>query len=868
MILSVGEKLGPYEIVAPIGAGGMGEVYRARDTKLDREVAIKVLPAMLAQDPERLARFEREAKVLASLNHPNIAQIYGIEELSTGRALVMELVPGEPLRGLLTLETALHFAKQIADALEAAHERGIIHRDVKPANVMVTPAGVVKVLDFGLAAVAQDPASGSADPTNSPTLTMRATQAGTIMGTAAYMAPEQARGKSVDKRADIWAFGVVLYEMLAGKQLFRGDTVSDILAAVLKEEPDFQQVPMKVRPLLQRCLQKDPKKRLRDIGDWMLLLEDAPKEARSAPKSLPWIAAAVVLALALGSVSFVHFRETPPAPPAPTRFQILAPPNARFGVQMSLSPDGRMLAFTATNATEFNSIWVRPLDSLDAKPLPNARDGQPFFWSPDSRFIAYASNTKLMKTDISTGSSQVICDAPHGVVGGAWNREGTIIFGQNPGGLMKVSDRGGVAVPLTTVGGTGEIFSDELPSFLPDGRHFIYTHGASTLENNPIYLSSLDAKPGQEKLLMNSRLAVMYVPSPDPEAAHLLFMRERTLLAQTFDPIRLELTGAPVPIAEDVGSFLVHGLFSASSNGVMAYRKGIIGGNLRLAWFDRTGKEIGFVGAPSEYAAVAISPDQRRVAFSRRAPGNEDLWLLDLERSTTTRFTSNPAPDESPAWSPDGSRIAYVSGRDLYQKPSGGDAKEELLVRSEAGTILWDWSHDGKFLIYSRPDPKNRMDLWLLPMQGDHKPEPFLATEFYETQGQFSPDVHWVAYSSDESGTPEVYVQPFGSSAGGGGKVKISEGGGTHPRWRRDGKELFYISGSRRVMAVDVTTTPTFKAGVPKLLFETRLRNGNSGPYPYDVTADGKRFLIETVPIEAEEAPITIVTNWQADLKK
>jgi predicted Ser/Thr protein kinase len=508
MPLSVGAKLGPYEILAPIGAGGMGEVYRARDTKLEREVAIKILPAALAQDPERLARFEREAKVLASLNHPNIAQIYGVED----RALVMELVPGEPLKGPLPLETAMNYAKQIADALEAAHEKGIVHRDLKPANIMVTPAGVVKLLDFGLAAVAQS--SDSSDPAHSPTLTISPTRAGMILGTAAYMSPEQARGKPVDKRADIWAFGAVLYETLTGKRLFEGETVSDTLAAVLKTEPDLTQVPAKVRRLLQLCLQKDPKQRLQAIGDWRLPLTDEQPQVIAPSRSrLVWILATVAAAFTViaAALAFVHFREKPPVKEM-VRFEISAPANATLGRAFAVSPDGLKIAFAATGADRKPMLWVRSLDSEEARPLTGTEDAADPFWSPDSRFLAFQSGGKLKKIEATGGPAQTLCDAPT-FTGGAWTSDNRILLG-TLGPLQVVSASGGTPTPLTVLDHSRNELAHETPAMLPDGHRFLYFRLSIPLENGGVYVGSLDVKPEQQsaKRLLDATPAV-YMPS-------------------------------------------------------------------------------------------------------------------------------------------------------------------------------------------------------------------------------------------------------------------------------------------------------------------------------------------------------------------
>jgi Tol biopolymer transport system component len=858
MPLSAGTKLGPYEILAPIGAGGMGEVYRARDPRLGRDVAIKVSSEQFTE------RFEREARAIAALNHPNICHLYDVGP----NYLVMELIDGERLQGPVAVETALEYARQIADALEAAHERGIIHRDLKPANIMIAAGGVIKVLDFGLAKNADAPAG---DPQSSPTMTISPTRAGMILGTAAYMSPEQARGKNVDKRADIWAFGVVLYEVLTGKQLFHGETVSDILAGVLKEEPNLDRVPLQVNRLLRRCLEKDPKKRLRDIGDWTLLLQDAPKEGRRASRALPWIAAAAALALGLAAVSFLHFRETPPAAPAPTRFQILPPENTEFGTQMALSPDGRLLAFTALSPSEgSDSIWVRPLDALQARPLRLARTAMPFFWSPDSRFIAYNGNGKLTKIDVSGGPPQVLCDAPLGVIGGFWTEDGTIVFGQTPGGLMSVPASGGVPNPLGTFNPSGNAIGQILPALLPDGRHFLYYTNVE--HNTGIVLTSFGAKPASEKFLVDTPKGAAFAPWPNSTLGHLLFLRENTLMAQPLDLAKLAMAGTAVPVAEGVGTSLAHGFFSVSNNGVLAYRTGS-GGSTQLAWVDRTGKEIGSVGPPGDYRALALSPDGARVATARVEARNTDIWVFDVARNTNTRLTSDPASDEAPVWSRDGSRIAWTAGttlsgnqRGIFMTPAAGDAKPQMLVPPAAGMFAWDWSEDGRLVLYSAADPKTRkIHLWTVTVDDEKKREPITQTQFNELQPQVSPGGRWISYMSDESGRYEIYVRPFSESSQQGGKIKVSEGGGTEARWRRDGKELFYLSDQTKMMAVEVSTTPSFKAGVPHPLFQTRIHRGSG--FQWDVSPDGKRFLFATVATEKSDA-ITIVTNWQATLKK
>ena len=892
MSLAPGIRVGHYEILAPIGAGGMGEVYRARDTRLKREVALKVLPDAFAGDPERMARFQREAEALAALNHPNIAQIYGVEE----RALAMELVEGKTLAGPLPLETALNYARQIAGALEAAHEKGIIHRDLKPANIKVTPQGVVKVLDFGLAAIAQASAGSASSAADSPTLTISIspTVPGMILGTAAYMSPEQARGKPVDKRADIWAFGVVLYEMLTGQCLFEGETISDTLIEVATKEPDWDRVPQKVRRLLRRCLEKDPKKRLRDIGDVESLLEDAPQEGtvRSAPSAsrLGLVASivAVVVTLALAALAFIHFREKPPDLPEPVRFQIPAPEKSSFTVGACVSPDGRRIAFPATGQDGRTVLWVHSLDSLESRPLAGTEGnaGQ-VFWSPDSRFIGFVVSDKLKKVAASGGPPQTVCDLPASWRGGGWSRDGVIVFGVMGKGLMRVSEAGGAASPLTTLDSSRQEMFHANPSFLPDGRHFVYMGLSTALEKSGMYLGSLDAKPEQQgsKRLVATISNAAYAPSSDPNLGHLLFVREGTLMAQAFDARRLELTGEAVPIAEGLPE-TGRPLFSVSTTGVLVYRGGVVYlPTTHLTWFDRAGKILETVGEPGQYNSLALSPDGTRVVFDRNDPrvagrglgglrGNTDIWLHEFSRGTSTRLTFDPGYDWMAVWSPDGNRIIFVSDRDgffnLYQKVSSGAGIEEGLLKSSGTKYPYDWSQDGRFLLYAVAAQK--YDLWVLPLTGDdRKPMPYLQTESSAFQARFSPDSRWVAYTSDESGKYEVYVRPFPAASG--GKWMVSRGGGNQPRWRRDGKELFYISADSKLMAVDVAAASgTFQAGIPKALFAAPIWGGGAtnNVTRYDVTADGKKFLINSLPTETTatpSSPITVVLNWQQTLQ-
>ena len=896
----MGSRLGPYEILAPIGAGGMGEVYRARDAKLGRDVALKVLPEAFARDAERMSRFQREAKVLASLDHPNIASIYGLEDSSSTHALVMQLIEGPTLadrikQGPIPIDEALRIAKQICEALEYAHERGIIHRDLKPANVKVTSDDAVKVLDFGLAKALEGDAS-SMDISTSPTISRLATQAGVLLGTAAYMSPEQAKAKAVDRRADIWAFGCVLYEMLTGKMAFSGEAVTDTLAAVIRAEPDWSQLPaatpVRVRVLLQRCLQKDPKQRLQAIGDARISLDEvlsgAPDPAlagasqAAAPlwrRALPW-AIAGLLFVVLAPVAFIHFREKPPAPAEPVRFDISPPGRGTISV-FELSPDGRQLAFAAAGADGVPSVWIRSLDSTEARRLSGSESTQltTFFWSPDSRYIAFGDGGKLRKMDVSGGAAETLCEISGAVLGGSWNRAGVIIFGTNHTGLMRVSANGGPASPLTTLDSSrGEQLHD-FPEFLPDGRHFIYHRTSSELENNGVYVDSLNAKLEERgsKRLLSTLSDASYAPSSDTSAGQLLFVRDGALMAQPFDAQHLEFSGEPVAVASHVDTFRNHGFFSASTNGVLVYSTGGAAKTFQPTWFDRQGKVLGTVGEPGDFASLSLSPDGKGAAVSRIDSGIA-LWLLDFSRGTSERFTFGSASAAVGIWSPDSSRIIfsyYGNGvSDLYQKPASGARDEGLLLKSNENKIPTSWSRDGRFLLYTVEDPKTaRGALWVLPLGGDKKPFPFLHTGFDSDYGRFSPDGRWVAYQSDESGRNEIYVRTFtpdspSAAATRGGKWLISTEGGSEPRWGDDGKELYYLAADGKLMSVEIATNSVFQAGVPKALFRTPLPPRSAVRESWDVTPDGKRFLLLAPVGPSGPAPLTVVLNWQAGLNK
>jgi len=862
-----------YRIVSKLGEGGMGAVYRATDTKLNRDVAVKVLPPAFAEDAARMQRFEREAQVLASLNHPNIAQIYGIEQ----GAIVMELVEGEDLKGPVPLDAALEYAKQIAAGLEAAHEKGIVHRDLKPANIKVKPDGTVKVLDFGLAKLA--PASAG-DAENSPTLSMAATQMGVILGTAGYMSPEQARGRPIDKRADNWAFGVVLYELLTGRRLFQGEDITETLASVVKEAPDLNQVPTRVRPLLQRCLEKDPKKRLRDIGDAMALLaeEAAPARADAPTRAkLPWAIAAGLAVVA--AVAFWGPWRRPPAEPPVTRFQIPAPAKSSVIGGFSPSPDGRWIAFAAVGAEGRPMWWVRSLDVLQPRPLPGTEGASAGFWSPDSKSIAFFADGKLQKIEISGGPSQTICSFSGQVVGGFWTRDDVIVFGAAGAGLFRVPAAGGTPAVLTALDPKRQDVQHFLPTLLPDQRHFLYLRVSTRSENTGIYAGSLDAKPSEQssKLLLPTRFGAVYAPPSGAGRGNLLFLRDGTLMAQPFDTGRLELTGAALPVAENVGAFLNGGYFGASAT-VLAYQNGTPGGT-QLTWVDRQGKPIGTTSETSLDLSVALSPDGARAATTRGDVSliNADIWITEFARGTSTQLTFDPALDALPLWSPDGSRIVFTSARDgvsLYQKAASGAGTDELLLKSSARIGAEDWSRDGRFLLYTLENPKTKFDLWILPdplKKGGNKPQLFLGTQANEQHGRFSPDTRWIAYTSDGSGVPEIYVRPFPVPAGGGGLWRVSNGGGSQPHWRGDGKELFYISGDNKVMAVEVSASAggsEFQVGIAKPLFGAPAFQFISDYPNWDVARDGQRFLFITPTAGSSQVPFTAVTNWQSLLKK
>jgi eukaryotic-like serine/threonine-protein kinase len=880
--LTAGTRLGPYEVLAPVGAGGMGEVYRARDPRLGRDVAVKVLPAAFSADPERLHRFEQEARAAAALNHPNILAVHDIGQHDSSPYIVSELLEGETLRGRLSggalpVRKAVEHAIQIAHGLAAAHEKGITHRDLKPENVFVTSDGRVKILDFGLAKLTQaEPAVSalSALPTTPPD-----TVPGVVLGTIGYMAPEQVRGLAADHRSDIFAFGAILYEMLSGQRAFRGDTAADTMGAILANDPPElptaeRHIPPPLERIVDRCLEKNPTARFQSTKDLAFALEalaahSGAAEAVSASPALgnrerlAWLVAGALLLVGALSVPFavVHFRE-PVADDRAIRLVMLAPEKATvLRTPPAVSPDGRRVALIADLEGK-TQIWVRPLESGTAQPLAGTDGADSPFWSPDSRFIAFFAGGQLKKIDASGGPPQTLCDAPFGG-GGAWNRDGVIVFAPTASApLHRVSSSGGASTPVTTLDTSSGEFSHRGAGFLPDGRHFLFFVRGG--EKQGINVGSLDTK--DRRLLVNAASAGVYA-SP----GYVLFIKERSLMAQRLDIRSLQLWGEAFSVAEPVGfspTTIGLGTFSVSDNGVLVYASGG-GADRQLAWFDRAGKLIERIGPSMSLFDVALAPDLKRAAIQGPALPNQDILIVDLVRGVPSRLTFHSAAEDFPVWAPDGSRILFSSTRngvpDLYQKVSSGVGNEEVLLQSSTPKNPTDWSRDGRFILYENVDAKNGADIWVLPLSGDRKPEVFSQTPFAEGMARFSPDGKWVAYVSDESTRPEVYVQSFPPSAE---KWQVSTNGGSTPRWRRDGKELFYLTADSRIMSVEVKAGAAgFEVSLPKVLFEAPVDTPFGGSR-YDVSPDGQRFLVNAPAENTSSASMTVVVNWQEELKR
>jgi Tol biopolymer transport system component len=895
----IGSRLGPYQITAKLGEGGMGEVYRATDTKLDRQVAIKVLPAAFIEDKERLARFEREAKLLAQLHHPNIASIFGLEESDGTRALVMELVEGPTLaerleQGPLPFNESLSVSLQIAHALEEAHEKGIVHRDLKPQNIKASIEGKVKVLDFGLAKAMDPMGAASGGPGSasqlavSPTLTLGATQMGMILGTAAYMAPEQAKGLAVDKRADIWAFGVVLYEMLTGRRLFDAPTVPETLAHVLTREPDLGTLPAStpramVR-LLRRCLERNPKNRMRDVGDARMVIEEiaaggeasetaAASATAATPRwrsALPWIlAAAASLAAA---ATFVASQRRAEAPARAIRASILPPAGLRFSTSptapspLALSPDGRFLAFSARQGEGADLLWIQELESGSVRSLDGTEGASQPFWSADGKSLGFFADRTLKRVD-SRGGPVITLASAADPRGGSWSADGTILFSplfESP--ILRVSADGGETKAVSVLDETVNESTHRYPFFLPDGRHFLYLArraGAGAGESPVVYAGSIDA-PGR-KAILNVASNVLYA------SGHLLYVRQGVLVAQRFDADRLHLVGDAVPIAADVrmNERYSRAAFTVSTTGLLAYQTGKLNVRNVLLRMDRAGREIATVGEPGELyddGRPTLSPDGRRAAISiLNEQGISSIWIVNTETGVRSRFTLDGTDHASGVWSPDGSRLAFdvegASERRIVAKAIDGSGVEEEWVSRQVRSLEpSSVSPDGRALLFEEETALgSRNDLWVLPLDGSGRASPLARTAANEQHGQFSPNGRFVAYVSDESGRDEVYVASYPPP---GDRWQVSQGSGREPRWSRTGRELFFFDRENwlRVATVD-TTGARFEVLSTEKLFQVASRGSNYN-FRYDVFPDGREFLVGTPADEALESPFTLVTDW------
>jgi eukaryotic-like serine/threonine-protein kinase len=869
-----GALLGPYRIDSLLGAGGMGEVYKARDTRLERTVAIKVLPEAVASDPDLRQRFEREARAVAALNHPNICTLHDIGNQDGVDFLVMEYLDGETLaqrlaRGVLPLEQALHIAVEIADAIEKAHRQGIVHRDLKPGNIMLTQGGA-KLLDFGLARLTRAAHTGEDE---AETLAGDLTGGQMVLGTVPYMAPEQIEGKPADARTDVFALGIVIYEAVTGRRAFAADSRVRLMSAILEVTPPAissisTTAPLALDRVVAKCLAKLPADRWASAGDLADALRWLAQDLRAVPVAPPAAARSrrepvlwgLAATLAAALLVLALFTLTRPADEARTVRFALDVEGA--GSHFSLSPDGRYLAYAADQDGAGRRLWVRPLDTLTAHPLPGTAGATYPFWSPDSQYLAYFSESdrQLKKIPMAGGAPQVICAIGFAHRGGSWGSAGVILFASDMQGerIYRVSDRGGIPTPVTAHTNAAAQYVHSWPQFLPDGRHFLY-HGGGTHTNeaNGVYVAQLDSP--EPTRIVSTNFMARYA-----EPGRLLFVQGESLVSQPFDPDALEITGEPVVVVEDIAVSQLYYLagFSVSANGVLAYRSGGDFNESQLTWFDRDGARLGVVGAPGAWETPELSPDGTKIVA---ADGDGlDLWIFDLDRQQSYRFTFQDGPEGSPTWSPDGADIAYMAAKnggpfDLYRRPANGTGAEELLLASENHKVIEDWSPDGRYLAYFDVNVDTAFDLWVLPLFGDRTPIPLLQTPARESHAEFSPDGRWIAYTSNESGRAEIYVQPFPPT---GGKWQISSDSGRQPKWRRDGAELFFLSEAKQVMAVDVKPGATFEAGTPRALFAVDV-NLSFQRNNYDVTADGQRFLVNLLTTGA--APVTIVLNWSRD---
>jgi Tol biopolymer transport system component len=888
MPLVAGAHLGPYEILGPLGAGGMGEVYRAKDTRLGRDVAIKILPAHLSENVEVRERFEREARAISSLNHPNICTLYDIDREGDVDYFVMELLDGETMaarleRGPMKLDEALKIGAQVADGLAAAHKQGIIHRDLKPGNIALTRSGA-KILDFGVAKLRDEQVVEMA------TRTTPLTSAGSMVGTVQYMAPEQLEGKPVDHRADLFAFGALLYEMLTGKRAFEGQSQASVIAAILREDPRpvsqlIPTTPASLDRVVTSCLAKDPEERWQSAGDlarelrWIAggtgsgpaaiaatAVAGTPRPAQRA--GFAWIVAAVASIAAIASIAMLATRPRPTVPHAAlNRFSIVSPAGATLlpdGLHSRISPDGRTLAFSAASSTGTISFWVRPLDSLVARSLTGTEDGALPFWSPDGLYLGYFGNGKLKKVLITGGAPETICNAGDGR-GATWNRDGVIVFApESAGPLYRFRESGGEVTPVTVLDAARKETGHRWPYFLPDGKHFLFVTLPAKQGSYDVFVGSTESK--ERKFLLAASSAPIYA-SP----GYLIYSRDNTLVAQRFDAERLATTGEPLSLGEAPAPSGWSGapVVSASSDGVLA-RWGIGVPNTTLQWFDRAGKPAGDIPVPAgRYEGVALSRDGKRLAVARRSSVSaKDIWLLDLDRPVPSRFTFGSSSVDSFAWSHDGSRIAFTSDRfgpqDIFVK-STTSATEETAVLTGGAMFKspTSWSPDGKTIVFEQPDPKTGWDLVLLTADGKSPPVPFLHTSVSERQGEVSPDGHWIAYDSDEGGRMELFVQSFPVP---GAKYQITSGGAVNvvTRWTRGGKELMFLAGDGvTVMAADVTTGASFRAGAPHELFKLR-----SDLVGVEFAPDGQRVLVSAPPGSPLAPSITIDVNWPAQLAR